>query len=255
MPAIEFQGVHTKFGKEQVLSGIDFDVREGEFLCILGPSGCGKSTVLRIAGNLLPVQSGTVTVEGESPTEAWKRLAYVFQSPRLVPWRTAIGNVRLGLTLRYGKSLSNEEATRRANDAMELVGLSADKLKYPGVMSGGERQRVAIARALAVDPDVILMDEPLSALDAQTKIRLRDEIMRIWEETRKTVMFVTHDVDEALYLADRVLVFSNKPTTVVGNYHIERPRPRRLASDPELIQMRQEILGLLGVTDRSTSAE
>lgn len=251
VPAVQFRGVHTRFGRHDVLSGVDFELIEGEFTCILGPSGCGKSTVLRIIGNLLPIQAGEVIVAGEEPSLAWRRLAYVFQSPRLVAWRTAIGNVQLGMELRYGRNLSKLEKRQRANAALDLVGLDADKDKFSGVLSGGERQRVAIARALAVDPDVILMDEPLSALDAQTKIRLRDEIVRIWKETKKTVVFVTHDVDEALYMADRVIVFSNKPTSVVGNYVLRQPRPRRLGADPDLTRLRREILTLLGVIDPS----
>lgn len=252
---VEFAGVHTTFAGNLVLSGVDFELARGEFACILGPSGCGKSTVLRIIGNLLPTQKGRVSIEGEVPSRAWEKLAYVFQSPRLVPWRSALSNVLLGMELRSGRSLAKGDRRARAHAALDLVGLSKDKDKFPGVMSGGERQRVAIARALAVDPDVILMDEPLSALDAQTKLRLRDEIVRIWRETGKTVVFVTHDVDEALYLADRVIVFSDKPTTVVGNYVLDQPRPRRLTTDPELTAVRAEILSLLGVQDASVLEE
>jgi NitT/TauT family transport system ATP-binding protein len=243
--AVSFSGVHTLFASEVVLDGIDFRVEKGEFACLLGPSGCGKSTTLRIAGNLLTSYSGEVLVDGMPPAEAWRHLAYVFQSPRLVPWRTALGNVELGMQLRYGR-LARDDRRRRAREALALVGLSNDADKYPAVLSGGERQRVSIARALAVEPDIIMMDEPLSALDAQTKLRLRDEILRIWRETKKTVVYVTHDIDEALYLADKVIVFSSKPTKIISTSLIDKPRPRDVERDVDLRRIKSEVFERLG---------
>lgn len=249
-----FNGVSTSFGRETVLSGISFAIGTGEFACVVGPSGCGKSTILRIIGNLLPEYTGEVRVADARPADAWRRLGYVFQSPRLVPWRVAWRNVRLGMELRVGGSVPRAELDRRAKAALDLVGLGQDMEKFPSVMSGGERQRVSIARALAVDPDVILMDEPLSAVDAYTKLRLRDEIIRIWRETGKTILFVTHDVDEAIYLADRIIVLSAKPTHVIGNYVLANDRPRDPDNDQALRELKRVILTSLGAQPASAAS-
>ena len=238
--SVRFEDVHAQLGAEQVLGGVSFDVRPGEFVCLVGPSGCGKSTALRMMGGLLPFDSGTVTVEGGSPDDTWGRIAYVFQSPRTVAWRSALGNVLLGMELR---SCGGSKAERRktAMHYLEMVGLTRDVEKPVSALSGGERQRVAIARALAVDPDIVLMDEPLSALDVATKARLRDEIIELWQATQKTIVFVTHDLDEALYMADRVVVFSTKPTTVMRSYELDQPRPRSIKDDARLSAIRDEV--------------
>lgn len=241
--AIQFEAVEVAFAGEKIYDGVDFSVGDGEFVCLLGPSGCGKSTSLRIIGDLLEPASGQVRVHGRAPSQAWKEIAFVFQSPRLAPWRTAISNVLLGVELRYGKA----EAKQRqqiARQLLELVGLSAAADKYPLMLSGGERQRVAIARALAVDPSIILMDEPFSALDPNTRRRMRDEIIRIWQETRKSVLFVTHDIDEAIILADRIVLMSNKPTKVIEAIVIDAPRPRDIAKDAQLMAIREKLYGL-----------
>jgi NitT/TauT family transport system ATP-binding protein len=224
-PIIAFDNVGVAFGDEQIYERLSFDVRRGEFVCILGPSGCGKSTSLRIIGGLLDVNTGRVTVDGRTPQDAWPEIAFVFQSPRLVPWRNALDNVLLGTELRFG---AGDKAGRRARatELLSLVGLAGDARKYPSMLSGGERQRVAIARALAVDPKIVLMDEPFSALDPNMRGRMRTEMERIWIETGKTVVFVTHDIDEALQLADRVVVLSNKPTHVLEIIDLKTARPR-----------------------------
>jgi NitT/TauT family transport system ATP-binding protein len=224
-PIIVFEDVSVRFGHEEIYERLSFDVRRGEFVCILGPSGCGKSTSLRLIGGLLRAISGRVIVDGRTPEEAWPEIAFVFQSPRLVPWRTALDNVLLGSELRYGGG-QRDERRQRAADLLRLVGLSGDAGKYPSMLSGGERQRVAIARALSVDPKIILMDEPFSALDPNMRSRMRTEIERIWLETGKTIVFVTHDIDEALQLADRTVVLSNKPTRVLEIIELQTPRPR-----------------------------
>src|SRR5258707_5367802 len=156
-PIITFDNVGVRFGGEQIYDHLSFEVRRGEFVCILGPSGCGKSTSLRIIGGLLDVTSGRVTVDGRGPHEAWPDIAFVFQSPRLVPWRSALDNVLLGSELRFGSG-DKEQRRAKATELLRLVGLGGDAHKYPSMLSGGERQRVAIARALAVDPKIILMD-------------------------------------------------------------------------------------------------
>jgi NitT/TauT family transport system ATP-binding protein len=241
-PIIAFRDVEVALGGDRIYDGLSFDVRRGEFVCILGPSGCGKSTSLRIIGGLLEINGGEVAVDGRTPQTAWSELAFVFQSPRLVPWRTAIDNVLLGTDLRFGRG---ERATRlaRAQELLALVGLAGDSRKYPGMLSGGERQRVAIARALAVDPQIVLMDEPFSALDPNTRQRMRVEMERIWQRTGKTVVFVTHDIDEALQLADRIVVLSKKPTRVLDIVTIDAKRPRA-ASVRDLDAQRRHLMAL-----------
>ncbi len=240
-PLIRFDGVTLELSGQPLYRDLSFTVAPGEFVCILGPSGCGKSTALRLLGGLLAATSGHVTIAGESPETAWQRMAFVFQSPRLAAWRTALDNVLLARQLRFGEK-PDDAARKRAADLLDLVGLSRDSGKYPRMLSGGERQRVSIARALAVDPDIVLMDEPFSALDPTTRARLRSEIIAIWQKTSKTVLFVTHDVDEAVALADRILLLSNKPTVVREVVKIDAPRPRLIDHDAELRALRDHLL-------------
>jgi NitT/TauT family transport system ATP-binding protein len=239
-PIIELDKVRVELAGERICEALDFTVQPGEFLCILGPSGCGKSTCLRLIGDLLPASGGSVRVDGRAPAQAWDQIAYVFQAPRLVPWRTALGNVMLASELRFGGG-GRKSLEARCRTLLDLVGLGDDVDKYPHMLSGGERQRVAIARALAVDPKIILMDEPFSALDLNTRRRLRAQVIAIWEETRKTIVFVTHDIDEALVLADRIVLMSNKPTRVIETIAIDRPRPRHIESTPELGAQRDHL--------------
>jgi NitT/TauT family transport system ATP-binding protein len=241
-PLVAFDRVNTVLGGAPLYEQLSFRVAPQEFVCLLGPSGCGKSTALRLLGGLLPTSSGQVTIDGRPPAEAWQELAFVFQSPRLASWRTALDNVLLGVQLRKGHI---DDADRRlAQDLLAKVGLSADARKFPRMLSGGERQRVAIARALAVQPRILLMDEPFSALDPSTRHRLREEIVAIRDTLQKTIVFVTHDVDEALVLADRILVFSNKPATILAEIVPAAPRPRDVQADGALRQQREQLLRL-----------
>ncbi|MGE0311804.1 MAG: ABC transporter ATP-binding protein [Lautropia sp.] len=246
-PIIRLRDARVAFAGEIVYDRLSFEVGRGEFVCILGPSGCGKSTSLRVIGGLLPLAAGEAIVAGTSPRDAWSRIAFVFQSPRLVGWRTALDNVLLASELRFG---GGDKARRRARalELLELVGLSKDVAKYPAMLSGGERQRVAIARALSVDPDIVLMDEPFSALDPSTRLRMRDEIEMIWKQTGKTIVFVTHDIDESLQLADRVLLWSRKPATVLAEVELGSERPRRL-TDPAIVAERDRLMSLFHAMD------
>jgi NitT/TauT family transport system ATP-binding protein len=239
---ITFENVGVVLGEEPIYDRLNFDVRRGEFVCILGPSGCGKSTSLRIIGGLLDASSGRVTVDGRDPHDAWSEIAFVFQSPRLVPWRTALDNVLLGSELRFGAG-ERERRRLHAIELLKLVGLAEDTDKYPSMLSGGERQRVAIARALAVDPKIVLMDEPFSALDLNMRSRMRGEMERIWQQTGKTVVFVTHDIDEALHLADRTIVLSNKPTRVLETIELKVARPRALG-EQDVVLHREKLVRL-----------
>jgi NitT/TauT family transport system ATP-binding protein len=250
-PIITFENVAVAFGAEQIYERLSFDVRRGEFVCILGPSGCGKSTLLRMIGGLLKATAGRVTVDALAPDDAWADIAFVFQSPRLVPWRTALDNVLLGTELRFGSG-DKERRRKRATELLSLVGLAGDVRKYPSMLSGGERQRVAIARALAVDPKIVLMDEPFSALDPNMRGRMRVEMERIWLETGKTVVFVTHDIDEALQLADRTVVLSDKPTRVLEIIELRTLRPRALG-DHDLDTHRRKLVKLFQSLEQPAS--
>jgi len=245
---ISLDNVSVAFGPEVIYDRLSFSVVDGEFLCILGPSGCGKSTLLRVVGDLLGVDTGTVMVADAPASESWQEIAYVFQSPRLLPWRNAEENVILGQQLRFGGKRSQAEMRAKARELLDLVGLGRDRHKSPAMLSGGERQRVSIARALAVDPRIILMDEPFSALDVHTRRRMRMEIIDIWKKTRKTIVFVTHEIDEALDLADRIVVLSAKPTRMLETVVLKSPRPRDPNSQ-EIQTARTSLKRLLGLSD------
>jgi NitT/TauT family transport system ATP-binding protein len=240
-PAIAFEQVRLELGGAAIYDELSFSVRQSEFVCLLGPSGCGKSTALRLIGHLIPHQGGRIQIEGRDAASTWQRLAYVFQSPRLLPWKDALDNAAFGLEMRNPR-MGVDARRERARAQLRRVGLGADMHKMPAMLSGGERQRVAIARALALDPDIILMDEPFSALDPNTRVRLRQQLIELWQETGKTVLFVTHDVDEALYLADRIVVMSGKPSRVIQTVTVNALRPRAIETDAELRAMRRDLL-------------
>jgi NitT/TauT family transport system ATP-binding protein len=202
-----------------------FDVAEGEFVAIVGPSGCGKTTFLNAVDGLLPVTSGTLTLNGRQIDRPGHDRGMVFQQPSLLPWRTVMGNVMYGAELLH---LPKGEPRRRAKHFIDLVGLQGFEESYPLELSGGMQQRANLARALAVDPEVLLLDEPFAALDAQTRETMQQELLRIWNETRKTALFITHDIVEAVYLADRVVVFTARPGRVKEILTVDIPRPRDL---------------------------
>jgi len=252
--AVRLDHVQLRFGRETIFQDLSFEVRQGEFVCLLGPSGCGKSTSLRLMGDLLQAHSGSVSVAGLPPSQAWDQVAFVFQSPRLAPWRNVTDNVLLGVELRSGRAAAQKQQAK-AQSLLDLVGLGQSGHKFPSMLSGGERQRVAIARALAVDPSIVLMDEPFSALDPNTRLRLRQEIVRIWQETQRTVVFVTHDIEEAIWLADRIVLLSNKPTRVLESIEVPAPRPRQLHQDPSFQALRQRLEQLFHTLGFHTSTE
>jgi NitT/TauT family transport system ATP-binding protein len=228
----------------RALDDIDVTIGEGELVTIVGPSGCGKSTLLMLVAGLLRPSTGTVRLDGITVTRPGPDRALVFQDFALLPWRTVLANVELGLELK-GMSGPKREAVARAHVAM--VGLKAFERAYPHQLSGGMRQRVGIARALAVEPKVLLMDEPFGALDAQIRQVMGSELLRIWERGRKTILFVTHDIDEAIYLADRILVMSAGPGRIIADIPVTLPRPRPLAirNDAAFTAHRQRIWDLL----------
>ncbi|MEM0241298.1 MAG: ABC transporter ATP-binding protein [Candidatus Nezhaarchaeales archaeon] len=223
------------------IESLNMDVYDGEFLCIVGPSGCGKTTLLRILAGLEKPTSGEVLLKGKPIKGPGPDRVMVFQEYSLFPWRTVLGNVMFGLEL---KGLSRQEAIREAMKYIMLVGLEGFENMYPHELSGGMKQRVALARALACNPDVLLMDEPLSALDAQTRNYMQEELIKIWDRTRKTIIFVTHNVEEAVYLGDRVMVLTARPAKIKSTIEVNIERPRnRFAS--EFLKLRMKILDML----------
>jgi NitT/TauT family transport system ATP-binding protein len=246
---ISFQHVNKAFrarGREVVaLQDITLDVHSGEFLVIVGPSGCGKSTLLDLLGGLAKPTEGSILVNGEAVTGPALDRGIVFQQYALLPWRTAQGNVEFGLE---AKGIGRRERPQLARDFLDLVGLAGFADRYPHELSGGMKQRVAIARSLAFDPDILLMDEPFAALDAQTRDGLQDELLRIWEKTGKTIVFITHGIEEAVYLGQRVAVMTSRPgriKTVVDIPLTARSATEDLRSDPEFVHYRHEIWSLL----------
>ena len=221
---IAVHGLGVSFGQPRnVLTGVELSVRRGEFVALIGASGCGKTTLLNVIAGLVPAASGTVTVAGAPPAAGRADICYVLARDALLPWRTVTGNVEYGLEL---SGVGREERARRAALYIEKVGLLAARDLYPSRLSQGMRQRVSLARAFAVDRSLYLMDEPFSALDSQTKLVLHDQLLALWETSGATVVFVTHDIGEAITLADRVLVMSKKGTGVVDEIHVDLPRPR-----------------------------
>ncbi len=234
MTKLEVRGVDVEYylprsrSKLRALTGINLEVIEGEFLSVVGPSGCGKSTLLAAIHGLIPIRRGSVRFENREITGPGKHsIATVFQSPSLLPWRSVRANIGYGLELQ--NKLGRAERDRRVAELIDLVGLAGFEHAVPSELSGGMQQRVNIARALAVDPELLLLDEPFAALDAQTRETMQRELLRIWERTRKTAIFITHQLDEALYLSDRVAMLTARPGTIREIVTVDLPRPRELA--------------------------
>ncbi len=228
-----------------VLLNQSMEVADREFVALLGPSGCGKSTLLRIINGLVATDTGRVLLNGKDITgRPGEGCGMVFQSSDLLPWRTALGNVEFGLEV---QGVGKADRQRVSRDLLRRVGLTEFEHAYPHQLSGGMQQRVGIARAFAINPEVLLMDEPFGALDVQTRDDMQVELLRLWEDNQKTVLFVTHGIEEALYLADRVMVFSPRPARVLKVFDIPFPRPRReeIKTEPLFLEMRREIGGLL----------
>jgi NitT/TauT family transport system ATP-binding protein len=238
---VVFRGINMNFGGTRVLDDINLSVAAGEFVCILGPSGCGKSTLLNIAGGFVRQNSGEVAIDGEPVTGPDPRRIFVFQERGVFPWLTVEQNIGFGLFRQ-----SEAEKRERIAHYVQLVGLKGFERSYPRELSGGMKQRLEVARALAVNPDVLYLDEPFGALDSITRLQMRRELLRIWQAERKTILFVTHDIEESVQLADRVVVLSARPGRVRRIVDIDIPHPRDL-SDPRYIALRDEIFGEIGL--------
>ncbi|MGV9455022.1 ABC transporter ATP-binding protein [Streptomyces sp. NPDC003635] len=255
-PKIVFEDVRKEFTVKDrsadrqttnftALDGIDLEIADGEFVVLVGPSGCGKSTLLDLLGGLTSPTGGRILLDGEPVTGPGLDRGIVFQQYALLPWRTAQGNVEFGLE---ATGVPRRQRAARAREFLDLVGLTGFEDRHPHELSGGMRQRVAIARSLAYDPDVLLMDEPFAALDAQTRESLQDELLRIWQRTGKTVVFITHGIDEAVYLGQRVAVMTSRPGRIKQIVPValgSRTVTDDLRSSPEFAHHRHEIWSLL----------
>lgn len=239
------ENVNKKFidnGKDlEILKDINLTINDGEFLSVVGPSGCGKTKILRMIAGLDFPTTGTITENNIPVTGPSKNRGFVFQQYSLFPWRNVLDNVAFGLEI---KGLESEQCYKRARKYIEMVGLYQFEGSYPNQLSGGMKQRVAIARALVNDPNALLMDEPFAALDVLSRHKLQEEVVRIWEEEHKTIVFVTHNVDEAVFMADRVVVLSERPGEIIKTFNIELERIRD-RTDPEFLELKREITSLL----------
>lgn len=245
---VSVEGVSVAFrgdGKSvRVLENVSLEVRRGELVCILGPSGCGKSTLLNVIGGFLPPSAGRVTIDGEPVRGPDPRRIFVFQERGVFPWLTVGGNIGFGLA-----HLPRAEREERVRHYVELVGLAGFESTYPHELSGGMKQRVEVARALAVGPDVLYLDEPFGALDSITRLTLRTELLRIQQAEPKTILFVTHDIEESVQIADRVVVMSQRPAEIRRIVTIDMPHPRDLSS-PRYLELRDGIFEEIGLAHR-----
>lgn len=242
---IEVEGLKKTFTSKRkkqvifkdVIDGFDMKVKKNEFVVILGPSECGKTTLLKMIAGLVPVDEGKISVNGEEVKGTDKRIGMVFQTMATFPWMKVIDNVSLGGKI---NGVPKEERLEKAQKLIDLVGLTGFEESYPRQLSGGMKQRVGIARAYANEPEVLLMDEPFGHLDAQTRYQMEADILSFWEKEKKTVVFVTNNMEEAIYLADRVIVLSNCPSTIKKEYIVDLPRPREY-TDEKFLALRNEI--------------
>lgn len=247
MAKLSVKNLHKSYpngngGEVKVLEGVTFDLEEGEFLSLLGPSGCGKTTLLKIIAGLLKPDMGNVYIDGVEVKPGHNKVGYIFQQESLFPWRTVKQNVEYGLEVSRTPTEEKQKAVERI---MEIVGMKGLEDNYPHEISGGQARKTEMARSLVVEPEILVSDEALSNLDAQTRNYLQQEFLRIKEAIGSTVLFVSHNVDEAVFMSDRILVMSNMPAKIIAEYRIDIPKPRNRAS-PECLGYRAKILDVLG---------
>lgn len=241
MADIQVNHLTKKFGDLLVLDDISFQVEDHDFLCIVGPTGCGKTTFLNSLTKLYDITAGEILVAGEPVNLRKHNISYIFQETSSMPWLTVEQNIRFGLDIKH-----IDEATKRqcVDEMLEIVGLTPYRKYYPSQLSSSMLQRVAIARAFATKPDLLLMDEPYGQLDIELRFKLEDELIKLWEATGTTVLFITHNIEESVYLAEKILVLTNKPTKVKELIRNDLPRPRDIAS-PEFVAMRNQVTDLI----------
>ena len=241
MSRVDVVNLTKRFGDLLVLDNISFSVGNGEFLCIVGPTGCGKTTFLNSLAHLYDIDAGRITIDGEDVDLQKHSIAYIMQEYSAMSWLTVRENIEFGLKIR---KVPKDVMKHNADEAIELVGLSKFADYYPNQLSASMLQRVAIGRAFAVKPDLLLMDEPYGQLDIDLRFQLEDELLKLWQHTHTTVIFITHNIEEAVYLSEKILVLTNKPTTVKAEYSNELPRPRDV-TDPAFIDVRNKITDLI----------
>lgn len=238
---IRVNNLTKRFGDLTVLDDINFTINKGELLAIVGPTGCGKTTFLNTLSKLMPATKGQILIDGEEANPRKHNISYVFQEPTCLPWRTVRENVAYGMEV---KGVGKAEREQRATEIMELVGLSSCAELYPNQVSASMMQRIAVSRAFAVNPDLLLMDEPYGQLDVKLRYYLEDELVNLWRKLGSTVLFVTHNIEEAVYVAERILVLTNKPTKIKAEIRVDLPRPRNLI-DPRFVELRKEVTELI----------
>jgi ABC-type nitrate/sulfonate/bicarbonate transport system ATPase subunit len=234
---IEVVNLTKRFGDLLVLDNISFNVAKGEFLAIVGPTGCGKTTFLNCLSKLIPTSEGDIFIDGEVANPQKHNISFVFQEPTCMPWRTVRENVAYGMEVKH---FPRTKVNERVDYMLDLVGLKNTKDLYPNQVSASMVQRITVARAFAVDPDLLLMDEPYGQLDVKLRNYLEDELVKLWKTLGSTVIFVTHNIEEAVYVAERILVLSNKPTKVKAEICVDLPRPRNMI-DPEFVDIRRKV--------------
>ena len=238
---IEVRDLTKCFGDLKVLDNISFNVAKGEFLSIVGPTGCGKTTFLNCLSKLIPTSEGNIYIDGEAADPKKHNISFVFQEPTCMPWRTVRENVAFGMEVKH---FPKEKIEERLKYIMDLVGLTDTADLFPNQVSASMEQRMAVARAFAVDPDLLLMDEPYGQLDIKLRFYLEDELVRLWQALKSTVVFVTHNIEEAVYVAERILILSNKPTNIKAEVKVDLPRPRSLI-DPKFVEIRKHVTDLI----------
>ena len=238
---VQVRHLTKKFGDLLVLDDVSFDVMDGDLLCVVGPTGCGKTTFLNSLVNIYDITSGEILLDGQKVNTKKQNIAYIFQGNSTMPWLTVEENVGFGLLY---KALSDAEKKERTEKYLEIVGLSQYRKYYPKQLSASMLQRVSIARAFATEPELLLMDEPYGQLDIELRFRLEDELVKLWQMTKTTVLFITHNIEEAVYLGNKIMILTNKPTTVKTTLINELPRPRDIA-DPQFIELRNKVTELI----------
>ncbi|MBP2666737.1 MAG: transporter [Firmicutes bacterium] len=234
---VEVRNLTKYFGGLHVLNDISFNIKKGEFVCVVGPTGCGKTTFLNLLSRIYMPSKGDLFIDGASADPRKHNLAFVFQEPSSIPWLTVEKNLRFGLEL---KNLDKKIIDERVEKIITLLGLQQFRNSYPHQLSVSSEQRIIIGRAFAMNPDLLLMDEPYGQMDVKLRFYLEDEVIRLWKEWGSTVLFITHNIEEAVYLAERILIMSNKPTTIKEEVVVDLPRPRDVA-DPEFIKIRKYV--------------
>lgn len=240
-PKVSAQHLTKKFGDLLVLDDVSFDIKKGEFVCLVGPTGCGKTTFLNLLVKLTNPTSGSVLIDGVPADPRKHNMSFVFQEPSTFPWLTVEENIKFNMEI---KKIGKQEIQRRTEHILEMIGLTEQRNVYPGQLSVSAEQRIVIGRSFAMYPDLLLMDEPYGQMDIKLRYYLEDEVLKLWKETGSTVIFITHNIEEAVYLSERCLIMTPKPTTIKASIQNPLPYPRNV-SDPEFIRLREQITDMI----------